>query len=81
MKIKLNVDMGVHKAGAVIDVPDRDGIPLDRHWRDLLKDAKIDNCCEVQRKSTMVQGSKPKAEAEVADKKVKLKSKKTGDSK
>lgn len=47
MKIKLNVGLGGHPVGTIIDVPDTDRTPLEKFWRDRLKDATIDNCCEI----------------------------------
>jgi hypothetical protein len=47
MKIKLNKDLLQHKAGAVLNIRDNKGIPLDRYWRRRLFDAARDNCIEV----------------------------------
>lgn len=48
VQLKVNVNMGDLPAGKVIDVlADDDGIVLDPFWRKRLKDAKIDNCCEL----------------------------------
>jgi hypothetical protein len=48
MKIKLNVNMGTLRKGLIVNVLcDKSGTPLDIFWRRRLKDAKIDNCCEI----------------------------------
>lgn len=62
-KIKVNKQFGDHKPGTIIDVDcDENEIPLNHIWRRRLKDAEIDNCCEIvkpKKKST----SKPKPES------------------
>ena len=46
--IKLNTDLRGLKAGTTIGIKtDKDGTPLDRYWRNRMKDAPIDNCIEV----------------------------------
>lgn len=46
-KIKLNAPLKGFEAGHEILIKcDNSGIPLDRYWRDRLKDAQIDNCIE-----------------------------------
>lgn len=46
-KLKINIDLGKHKAGSVVKVRCHDnGIPEDVYWRRRLKDSKIDQCVE-----------------------------------
>ena len=46
--IKLNADLKGKTSGSTVRVKtDTDGTPLDRYWRDRMKDSKIDNCVEV----------------------------------
>ena len=46
--IMLNTDLRGLKAGTILGVPvDKDGTPLDRYWRDRLKDATKDNCIKI----------------------------------
>ena len=72
MKIKVLKDLPKFKAGTVVNVKDKDGIPLDVFWRRRLADAKQDECCEpVEEKSATE--PEPKAEAKP---KVKKKAKK-----
>lgn len=56
MKIKLNRIMGTLRKGLIVNVEsDKNGNPIDVFWRRRLKDAEIDNCCEIVkpiRKST-----------------------------
>ena len=52
MQLKLNVDIntvkGKKKKGDIIELKaDENNIPLDRFWRDRLKDSKIDKCVEI----------------------------------
>jgi hypothetical protein len=45
MKLKIN---NVHGYSGEVTVKcDRNGIPLERFWRNRLRDAKTDNCVEV----------------------------------
>ena len=45
------VGLAGHKAGQIITVnADQEGTPKSRWWRDRLKDAAIDQCCEVVKK-------------------------------
>lgn len=50
MKIKLKVkkSVGIKKAGEIVEVQTcENGVPLDKFWRDRLKDSEIDGCIEV----------------------------------
>lgn len=54
IQIKVNkpimgFDKGVYKIEA-----DNEGTPIDVHWNRRLKDAKIDNCCEVIKEQKLV---------------------------
>ena len=44
MKIKIN---NVPGYSGIIDVKDNNGVPIQKFWRNRLKDAEIDNCVEV----------------------------------
>ena len=45
--LKINKDVGGHKAGSTFKVQCNDnGIPLDVFWRRRLKDSAVDNCVE-----------------------------------
>ena len=49
ISIQLNRALRGKPAGAVVRVPaNRDGQPKDRYWRDRLKDAETDGCCEIK---------------------------------
>ena len=49
VSIQLNRALRGKPAGAVVRVPaNRDGLPKDRYWRDRLKDAVTDGCCEIK---------------------------------
>ena len=48
IKIKVNLPIRGFVVGQEVRVEvDREGIPLDVTWRRRLRDARIDNCCEV----------------------------------
>lgn len=50
-KLKLNTDLLEHKSGDIIEIKiDKDGVPLDRFWRNRVRDSKIDNCVQWQEK-------------------------------
>lgn len=46
MKIKCNKIPNI-KAGEIVTVPAKNGVPTDSFWRKRLRDAKKDGCCEV----------------------------------
>ena len=47
-QIKLNADLAGNKVGTIKKIKvDKAGTPVERYWRDRLKDAKIDNCVEL----------------------------------
>ena len=46
-ELKLNADLKGYKAGQIIPVKYKDGLPVDKYWRDRVKDSVIDNCVEV----------------------------------
>lgn len=48
MKIKINKAIRGYQPGAIIKIKtDRHGVPLERYWRDRMKDAPIDGCIEI----------------------------------
>ena len=52
MKIRLNQNLATPKGKLIKDEiieieVSEDGLPLDRFWRNRLKDAEIDNCIEI----------------------------------
>jgi hypothetical protein len=48
MKVKLNKNIAPYKAGREINIAcDEHNIPLEKFWRDRLKDSEIDNCLTV----------------------------------
>lgn len=51
MKLIINskelADINNVKVGDEIEVKDRKGMPLDKYWRNRLKDAKIDGCVSI----------------------------------
>lgn len=51
--LKLNVPLRGHKADVEVKIKtDKDGTPVDRYWRDRVKDAAIDGCVEFVEKKT-----------------------------
>lgn len=48
IKIKLNRDLRGLRTGTEIKIKvDKEGTPLERYWRDRMKEAPIDNCIEI----------------------------------
>lgn len=48
IKIKINAPLRGYVAETKINIKvDKNGVPLDRYWRDRLKDSKIDNCISI----------------------------------
>ncbi len=48
IRIKVNLPIRGFVVGQEVRVKvDREGTPLDATWRRRLRDAKIDNCCEI----------------------------------
>ena len=53
-KLQLNADLGGRKKGSTINIRvDSEGTPLDRYWRDRIKDAKSDKCVEFVEKDVV----------------------------
>lgn len=51
IKIKLLKPLRGHLVGTIKTIHvDENGIPLERYWRDRLKDAPIDGCIEIVKK-------------------------------
>ena len=49
MRIQVNAFLGKKfPIGAIVDIlDDGKGVPKEKFWRNRLRDAKIDNCCEI----------------------------------
>ena len=48
IKIRVDTDLGIAKAGEVIEMDAKqDGSPKSRFWRRRLNDAARDHCCEI----------------------------------
>ena len=48
IKIKTNMPLPGYPEGSVVPVPvDAAGIPINKFWRDRLRDAELDNCVEI----------------------------------
>ena len=57
--VKLNKDLRGLKAGTTIGIKtDKNGTPLERYWRDRMKDARTDNCIVVVKKKAKLKGKK-----------------------
>jgi len=58
-RLKLNCPMRGHRSGDVVDVAvDKDGVPVERYWRDRLKESPIDGNCEIVKAKTKKTGGK-----------------------
>ena len=67
--IKINKPTAGYKKGQVVKVEADGKIPLDRFWRDLLKDSLIDQNCEIVSNGSKAKDkqAKTKTETEIID--------------
>lgn len=62
-QLKLNASLRGNPEGSVVNVRvNKDGVPLDRYWRDRMKDSKTDGCVEMIKETKT-----PKAKTMVAE--------------
>lgn len=47
MKLKLNRNLALYKAGDIVEVESVGGVPVNGYWRRRLKDSQFDNCVEI----------------------------------
>lgn len=59
--IKLKINKVPGYAGTVTVQTDNNDVPLERFWRNRLKDAKADNCVEIVKPRTPTTAKKEKA--------------------
>lgn len=58
VEYKINKPIAKHRKDDTVRIKcDLDGVPLDRYWRDRLKDAKVDNCMEMLKDKKKKAGS------------------------
>ncbi len=68
IKIEVKKQMANHAVGDIVEVSaDDNGVPLDFHWRRRLKDAEIDECCEIVKSVTKKPASMPKTRHDDAE--------------
>jgi hypothetical protein len=61
IKIKINKPLKNYKVDTVITVKaGKDHLPIDPYWRNRLKDAEIDNCISIVKKSVQNESKKTK---------------------
>lgn len=53
-ELKLNTDLAGHKAGSVIRIKYKNGIPVDHYWRNRLEDSAVDGCVSLVTKEVPV---------------------------
>ncbi|MEK0324943.1 MAG: hypothetical protein QQN63_04495 [Nitrosopumilus sp.] len=68
-QLKLHTDLASHKAGEVISIECTDGVPMDRYWRDRVKDSEIDGCVSFVEPEPTSRKSEPKPEVELGNEK------------
>lgn len=62
LRLRINKTVGVYQPGQEVDVEiDKVGIPLEKFWRDRLKDSKFDDCVSIVKKVKQKE-SKPELE-------------------
>lgn len=48
MRLKINRNYSFAKKGQILKIPiTKNGVPKDKFYRELIEDAKIDNCVEI----------------------------------
>ena len=61
IQLEINTPIHGHPAGSTVRVQaDEAGVPLEKHWRDRLRDAEIDYCVTVMKKSPSKTSNKSK---------------------
>lgn len=61
IKVKVLSDIPGYAAGVVLNLDaDENGTPYSQFWRRRLRDAKTDNCLEIQKEPTKLKPSKSK---------------------
>jgi len=65
LKIKINTRFGKFIPGTIINVRHNNGIPLDKYWRDRVRDSQVDNCVTVIQPAEKKQPAKEKINKEV----------------
>lgn len=52
LRLKLNAPLGGFPAGREIEIDtDNTGVPLEKYWRDRIKDSAIDHCVSIVKKT------------------------------
>ena len=64
-QLQLHTDLASHKAGEVIYIECTDGVPVDRYWRDRVKDSEIDGCVSFVKPEPAPSNPEPDPEPEV----------------
>lgn len=65
LKIRVNKKFGSYEAGAIIKVQHNKGIPVDKYWRDRIKDSEFDDCVTVIQPADKKKSDKDKVNKEV----------------
>ncbi len=65
LKIIVNKKMGFYEAGTIVKVQHNQGIPVDKYWRDRIKDSAFDDCVTVIQPADKKKSVKDKIDDEV----------------
>ena len=55
--LRINQVVGQYREGDEVKVRSKNGVPLDKFWRDRIKDSEYDNCVTVLKKKRQAPGS------------------------
>lgn len=47
IQIRICKDFAEYKAGTILDLDSREGIPVSPYWQRRMRDAALDDCCEL----------------------------------
>jgi len=65
LQIRINKNFSPYRSGMVIKVNHKNGIPLDKYWRDRIKDSVIDGCVTIIQSVENKKPAKDKVQKEV----------------
>lgn len=66
--LKLNTPLRGKPAGSIVRIRfDKNGVALDKYWRNRLEDAKIDKCVEIVRKEVATKRTRKKTQENKGD--------------
>lgn len=65
LKIRIDKRLGSYLPGTIIKVGHNNGVPLNKYWRDRIKDSEFDGCVTVIQSEAKKKPAKEKIDKEV----------------